>query len=56
MDYARTIVNELGQALSSISERNTENLIDMIEGADRVFLAGCGRSGLMVRGFAMRQP
>ena len=54
MDYARTIVNELGQALSSISERNTENLIDMIEGADRVFLAGCGRSGLMVRGFAMR--
>ena len=41
MDYARTIVNELGQALSSISERNTENLINMIEGADRVFLAGC---------------
>ena len=31
MDYAKTIVNELGQALSSISERNTENLIDMIE-------------------------
>lgn len=54
MDYAKTIVNELGQTLSSISERNTENLIDMIEGADRVFLAGCGRSGLMVRGFAMR--
>ena len=26
----------------------------MIEGAERVFLAGCGRSGLMVRGFAMR--
>lgn len=54
MDYAGIIVKELAQVLSGISEENTGKLMDMIEDADRIFLAGCGRSGLMVRGFAMR--
>lgn len=54
MNYAMTIVDELSQVLSGIDENSTEKLMDMIEKADSIFLAGCGRSGLMVRGFAMR--
>lgn len=54
MDYGKIILKELEQTLTSISESDTEKLTDMIEKANRIFLAGCGRSGLMVRGFAMR--
>ncbi|MBT4288939.1 MAG: 6-phospho-3-hexuloisomerase [Deltaproteobacteria bacterium] len=48
------ITDELKICLGSISEASAENALMMIEVADRIFCAGAGRSGLAVRGFAMR--
>ena len=48
------ITEELEATLSSISEEDTEKLLDSIQEAGRIFVAGRGRSGLMANGFAMR--
>ena len=54
MKYELTVIKELEHTLSGISEGDTEKLAKLIQGANSVFVAGCGRSGLMVRAFAMR--
>ncbi|MBC5648532.1 6-phospho-3-hexuloisomerase [Christensenella tenuis] len=53
---ARTeaILSELGGTLGKIDEEQAAAFAQMVYEAPRVFLAGCGRSGLMVRAFAMR--
>jgi len=48
------ILSELDRTLSSVDGASLENLCGLIAGAKRIFCAGAGRSGLMVRGFAMR--
>ena len=51
---ADAIVDELRQTLSRTSDDEAAGLIDAMVDAQRVFAAGAGRSGLMMRGFAMR--
>jgi 6-phospho-3-hexuloisomerase len=49
-----TIINELKNCLSTISEASAEQALQMIDASERIFCAGAGRSGLAIRGFAMR--
>lgn len=48
------IVKELAGALKQIDSEKAEALSDAIISADKVFVAGAGRSRLMVQGLAMR--
>ena len=48
------ILAELNQALSQVDHQQASCLVDAIAGARKVFIAGAGRSGLAMRGFAMR--
>lgn len=48
------ILGELGTTLDSIDESQLNDLERRVEEAERVFVAGAGRSGLMIRGLAMR--
>lgn len=50
----KTILEELEYTLGKINGKDAEAFAKMAQEAPRVFLAGCGRSGLMVRAFAMR--
>lgn len=45
---------ELDGVLSKIDEADAEKFVYTAHGAPRIFVAGCGRSGLMVKAFAMR--
>ena len=57
MDYAqahKAIIDELSDALSKVDPESVNKLIDAIESSKRIFVVGAGRSGLMVRTFAMR--
>jgi 6-phospho-3-hexuloisomerase len=51
--YGR-ILNELAQALSNLDDEVIEQFLESIMGANRIFLAGAGRSGLIMKCFAMR--
>jgi len=53
-NYAKVVPNELNQALSQIDPATADQLIDLIENADEIFVCGAGRSGLMGKAFAMR--
>ncbi len=48
------ILGEMGHAASRIDYAQVSRLADEISGAERVFLAGAGRSGLVLRMAAMR--
>jgi 6-phospho-3-hexuloisomerase len=48
------IVNELDRTSSQISEEQIQSLIDQIDSHKRIFVYGTGRSGLMLKTFAMR--
>jgi 6-phospho-3-hexuloisomerase len=48
------ILLELNHTLSRLDDEPINLLLDAIVGANRIFLAGTGRSGLMLKGFAMR--
>ncbi len=51
---AMTVAKELRSTLSSISPEEVNAFVDLIDGADEVFVNGAGRSGYMGRAFAMR--
>ena len=51
---ARSILDELRRTLNQVSCDEVEALVLEVTGAGRVFVAGAGRSGLVMRGFAMR--
>lgn len=53
-EYTKKIVEEIHNTLSLISDSDTDALADAIIGANRIFVAGAGRSGLMMKAFAMR--
>jgi 6-phospho-3-hexuloisomerase len=48
------ILSELNRAADQISAEQLEQLTVALSSAGRVFVAGAGRSGLMMRAFAMR--
>ena len=48
------ILDELRQALAALDNESVERLIAAILKARRIFVAGAGRSGLIMRSFAMR--
>ena len=50
----QNIIRELDQVLSKVNEANTERLIEAVLNSDRIFSAGAGRSGFMIKSFAMR--
>lgn len=52
--YTTAILQELEQALAGISAESVDQLTRLIGRADRIYVAGAGRSGLMARSFAMR--
>ena len=49
-----TAVEELRALLGGVDARQVEGLADALTSARGVFVAGAGRSGLAMRGFAMR--
>jgi 6-phospho-3-hexuloisomerase len=53
-DPVDTVLTEISQVLSKVSRSDLADLTDRLAGADRVFVAGEGRSGLMGKAFAMR--
>lgn len=52
--YLSSIQKELSQIADRISETEAETLVQHIVQAKRIYVAGAGRSGLMMRAFAMR--
>jgi 6-phospho-3-hexuloisomerase len=52
--YMEQIAGELQRTLQLIPEDHVKQLADKLLQAERVFVAGSGRSGLMMRAFAMR--
>lgn len=53
-EYLEDILEELHTNSEQISEEQLENLCDLIQNAHHIFLAGAGRSGVVIRGFASR--
>jgi 6-phospho-3-hexuloisomerase len=47
-------LEELGRALRSVDEDSLARLRELLRDAPRIFVAGRGRSGLQMSGFAMR--
>ena len=54
LDYSSRICKELDTVLSLLDETEATILARRILSADRVFVAGMGRSGNMMKSFAMR--
>lgn len=52
--YIDSILSEIGPLAENVSEAELGALADEILGANQIFLAGAGRSGLMIRAFANR--
>ncbi|TYP75394.1 6-phospho-3-hexuloisomerase [Paenibacillus methanolicus] len=53
-NYVATIVRELERAAEQLPEGACDRLADALLKADAIFVAGAGRSGLMMKAFAMR--
>lgn len=51
---AKAIIGELSEVLGQLDMDRVSAFCDAVWGGDSVFLAGAGRSGLVVRAFAMR--
>jgi 6-phospho-3-hexuloisomerase len=52
--YAEAITREIDGALSALDHGSCDRLAESILRAERIFLAGMGRSGLIMKAFAMR--
>ena len=52
--YISQILDELGKTVGHVCNDSAEKLADAIIDAQRVFVAGAGRSGLAMKSFAMR--
>lgn len=53
-DFLPQVVSELQHAITQIAPSEAEQLMKAIISANKIFVAGAGRSGLMARAFAMR--
>jgi 6-phospho-3-hexuloisomerase len=54
VEISLAILKELEQALGQIDAEKSEALAETIIAVDRIFVAGAGRSLMMIRGLAMR--
>ncbi|MGI1804420.1 6-phospho-3-hexuloisomerase [Exiguobacterium sp. TDN 0502] len=54
MTHIQTIIEELTSTVEAIDATETKELADAVLQANRIFLAGAGRSGLMGKAFVMR--
>lgn len=52
--YTSLVVQELARSIECIDEGATDRLAERVLDANKVFVAGAGRSGLMMKAFAMR--
>jgi 6-phospho-3-hexuloisomerase len=52
--YTKTVLSELDASLSLLDSRSCQQAIDLITSADKVFVLGLGRLGLMLKALAMR--
>ena len=48
------ILEEMHRTLGRVAPQGLEHLVEAVLAADRIYVAGGGRSGLMARAFAMR--
>jgi len=48
------ILDEMSRTLAQVSPEGLDRLVEAVLSADRIYVAGGGRSGLMARAFAMR--
>jgi 6-phospho-3-hexuloisomerase len=53
-ECAQEVIRELDRTLKAVAPQEAERLADFIFAANRIFVAGAGRSGLAMRAFAMR--
>ncbi|MCS7462935.1 6-phospho-3-hexuloisomerase [Paenibacillus doosanensis] len=53
-EYTRIMLTELHGTANLLSDEAADEFADRIVSAKRIFTAGAGRSGLMMRAFAMR--
>ena len=53
-EIRRTVLDEMRRTLNRVSCEEVEALVREVAEAGRVFVAGAGRSGLVMRSFAMR--
>lgn len=51
---SQLIVSELGNIVGKIDENQIKAFVEIVHGANRVFSSAAGRSGLMIKAFAMR--
>jgi 6-phospho-3-hexuloisomerase len=54
MTHIQTIIDELTSTVEAIDATETKKLADAVLQANRIFLEGAGRSGLMGKAFVMR--
>lgn len=52
--YTDAVIRELQHTLRQVSDESAGQLVERILQAQKVFVAGAGRSGLMMKAFAMR--
>jgi len=50
----KAVLKEIGQTLDRVDPAAVEQMVQFLAQAKSVFVAGAGRSGLMIRSFAMR--
>jgi 6-phospho-3-hexuloisomerase len=53
-EYMQNALAEQNQMLGRIDERQVQEMADAINGADKLYTAGAGRSGLIMKTFCMR--
>jgi len=51
---SKKINKNINEIISKVSKKGTQDAVEAIEGARRVFVFGAGRSGLVAKSFAMR--
>ncbi len=54
MNKRKQVANELVELMDKVDDKQIEEFKKLIESSNRIFTAGMGRSGFMMRGFAMR--
>lgn len=54
MNYASKIINEINKIFEELDNSNINDFIKEINKGKRIFVAGLGRSGFMIKSFAMR--
>ena len=52
--FAKSVLEELERTLPAIDPKEAERFVELVLNANNIFVAGAGRSGLAVKGFAMR--